>query len=85
LSTIPSTSAQALADRAIADTIKLAWIDINATSKLCLNCHAMGHSAGACWKERRAELPCQICLRMGAGALRSEPNCPGPAANNLAD
>jgi len=85
LSTISFTSAQALADRAIADTLKLAWIDINATSKPCLNCHAIRHSAGACWKERRAELPCQICLGMGEGALHSEPNCRGPAANNLAD
>ena len=112
LSTIPSTLAQALADRAIADALKLAWIDINVTSKPCLNCHAVavvchgpvelcapfspassctvslcpcGHSAGACWKERRAELPCRICLGMGAGALHSELNCPGPAANNLAD
>ena len=83
--TFPSPSAQALADRAKADALKLAWVDINATSKPCLNCLVSGHNAGACWKERRAELPCQICLGMGAGSPHSEPNCPGPAANNLAD
>jgi hypothetical protein len=80
LSTIPSTSAQALADRAIADTIKLAWIDINATSKLCLNCHAMGHSAGACWKERRAELPCQICFGDGSRSAPQRAELPRPSS-----
>ena len=67
------------------NALKLAWININTTSTPCLICYAMGQSTGACSRERRYDLPFEICLGMGEGVPHSEPNCMGPAADNLAD